>query len=584
MNRDQEAINIFKKLLEQKPKDVDVLKSLGKLARELGNYDESIDYYNKILEIDPKNVYALQKKAVTLVEQKKYNEAIELMTKVLEINPNSSLAQVDMGHTLICAGKPQEAIPYLQKALGLEPNNAYANYNLGTVYMRLHQAQDALPFLEKAVKILPYHLLFSANLGKCLKQLGRESEALAELNRAAEIVKSAGYTDNMSITHKKFVDNILKKDRQELLQKLVKLDQESKQLAETVKQLDQSNPEVKQIAEKMEDLKKNSTQVISKGYDNLVEGEKDQAKLASLEKEMAECNRQLEAMKALIAKLEQVQLKHEEALVNAGVYDKAEIKKAFDAFLDIPKLHNYSKTFYWCLLNYFTAYRSLSTGLVQGNVDFDESSKEILVVKGLKKAASVGVGIAKSIPFVGGILSGMEDIIDSIYSMKKERRLQHKINIITGIIIDNIQSEEDLSLILGKAAILITNAKKNAILHPKQPEGDLSKGLGWLSSKIGALVEKIQQGVQECAELYDTEEKKLALQDVTLLLSYLYKNYNSLNISKSLDEQFKAIVVDGSLDTFLIDAFNQNNEGSQQTMRSDIKESTNRQTSCCSIF
>ena len=195
-----------------------------------------------------------------------------------------------MGYALKCAGKPQEAIPYLQKALELNPNDAFANNNLGMTYRELNRAQEALPFLEKAVKILPYHLLFSVNLGKCLKDLGRESEALAELNKAAEIVKLEGYTDNMSIRNKKFVDNILKKDRQELLQKLVKLDQESKQLAETVKQLDQSNPEVKQIVEKMEDLKKNSTQVISKGYDNLVEGEKDQAKLASLEKEIVGSN------------------------------------------------------------------------------------------------------------------------------------------------------------------------------------------------------------------------------------------------------------------------------------------------------
>jgi hypothetical protein len=52
-------------------------------------------------------------------------------------------------------------------------------------------------------------------------------------------------------------------------------------------------------------------------------------------------------------------------LVKGGVYDRAKVKSGFEELTaDNEDLVKYAKIFYWTLLNYFAAYRSISTGLV----------------------------------------------------------------------------------------------------------------------------------------------------------------------------------------------------------------------------
>lgn len=40
-----------------------------------------------------------------------------------------------------------------------------------------------------------------------------------------------------------------------------------------------------------------------------------------------------------------------------------------------PLLYEYCTTFYWILLNYFDAYRNLSTGVIKGNIYNEKDDK-----------------------------------------------------------------------------------------------------------------------------------------------------------------------------------------------------------------
>ena len=72
-----------------------------------------------------------------------------------------------------------------------------------------------------------------------------------------------------------------------------------------------------------------------------------------------------------------------------------------------------------------------------------------------------------------------------------------------------------------------------------------------LYKKIYTVIRDVVQGNPNGLEIYNTPEKQAALQDVALLLAYLYKNYSLVSRTIPLDVQFWSIVVSGGLDSLL---------------------------------
>ncbi len=75
----------------------------------------------------------------------------------------------------------------------------------------------------------------------------------------------------------------------------------------------------------------------------------------------------------------------------------------------------YYKTFYWTLSNYFHAYRTADLGIVQTNNNFDKDFKGQLAEDGAKKLTNFALEAGKALPIVGGIISLLDDMVDSIF-------------------------------------------------------------------------------------------------------------------------------------------------------------------------
>jgi len=59
--RMEEALQIYSKLLEANPTDIETLLILGQISESLKKVDNAMVFYNKVLEIDPGNAYAIEK-------------------------------------------------------------------------------------------------------------------------------------------------------------------------------------------------------------------------------------------------------------------------------------------------------------------------------------------------------------------------------------------------------------------------------------------------------------------------------------------------------------------------------------------
>ena len=59
-------IELYNKLLETDPGNIDILIKIGNLYKAMGEIDSSIEYYKRALAIDPKNYSALNEQATRM--------------------------------------------------------------------------------------------------------------------------------------------------------------------------------------------------------------------------------------------------------------------------------------------------------------------------------------------------------------------------------------------------------------------------------------------------------------------------------------------------------------------------------------
>lgn len=109
-------------------------------------------------------------------------------------------------------------------------------------------------------------------------------------------------------------------------------------------------------------------------------------------------------------KQEQQEIK--QVMQDGGVYDMANIKRKFDLYKnEEPDLYDYSKAFYWTLLNYCDAMRIAETGVMQTDNEQGMSNGAKLGVK----AASAVLDLGSKIPIFGGIFSVINSAVEGIY-------------------------------------------------------------------------------------------------------------------------------------------------------------------------
>ena len=174
-------------------KDIDEnrLFNKGLALNHLNRDDEAISCYDKILEKNQMDAGALTQKGISLNNLGKYNEAISCFDKTLKIEPGDTVALSGKGNVLANLDKYEDAISYYDKALNMGPN-AYALYNKGLALFELGRYKDAIACYDEALEISPWYAPPWNNKGFTLISLGRIDEALSCLNHALEI--NPGYT------------------------------------------------------------------------------------------------------------------------------------------------------------------------------------------------------------------------------------------------------------------------------------------------------------------------------------------------------------------------------------------------------
>jgi len=417
---------------------------------------------------------------------------------------------------------------------------------------------QALASYAKALELSPSNSLYLSDRSKLHILMDRPDLAAKDIGEAQKSPSSGNKLLDMYTTHT--TKDILKLDSvQSEVKKLITSGELPKELEGVFSKMIQVITGISSRVSEHDDRLGSHDEKLSihdkKFEEQALELQQMKEMLASITQSHPALSAQGGITESISAKINELEAKVQAidtVLKDSGAADKAHIKQSFDAIAkENPELHAYLKTFYWTTVNLFGAYRYLSTGLIQSNLDSQTNTKEGLLVTGAKKLAAFGADIAKGIPIVGSVLGLLDSIIDDVYDAVKKNRSENKVNSINKIIESKFGLEDDISINIAKMALSMTEARKEVILHPSyEKKSILDKTTNWFESKLGAIKGKILPSV----ELHDKENKstELALKDVTLLIAYLCKNYEAIIATKdSFNEQITMIVYRGSLEELL---------------------------------
>jgi len=182
----------------------------GKIFYALNNTSKSENYLKKVIEQKPDEIDAYILLAAINVEQRYYSAAVSNYEKIIELNPNMDSAYFGLGSVYIKMMKWKDAIPYLEKAVQLNLDNNEAYFQIGNAYEALRDFAKAAKAYQNYINSGPekpetayYNLaICQVELTQFAEAIGSFQEALKEKpqdlminQKMAQACKSAGQYD-----------------------------------------------------------------------------------------------------------------------------------------------------------------------------------------------------------------------------------------------------------------------------------------------------------------------------------------------------------------------------------------------------
>ncbi|CAK77044.1 unnamed protein product (macronuclear) [Paramecium tetraurelia] len=149
--------------------EIEKLLNEGAVLKSLNKYQEAIECYDKVISINPKYYVSWNNKGTSLQSLKKFQDAIECFNQAISINPKYYVSWNNKGNALQNLTNYQEAIDCYEKAISINPKYDVAWNNMGNALSSLNKYQESIKCFDKAIFINPNNDLAWNNKGNQLQ-------------------------------------------------------------------------------------------------------------------------------------------------------------------------------------------------------------------------------------------------------------------------------------------------------------------------------------------------------------------------------------------------------------------------------
>ncbi|KAA1006533.1 tetratricopeptide repeat protein [Paraburkholderia panacisoli] len=182
-----EAEELYREILELKPRHFDALKLLGELALQTGRAQEGSELLRKALAVNAKQAPVHSNLAYALNELQRHGEALASADRALTLQPNFPDALNNRGNAQAALNRPLDALASFDRAIALVTEFAVAWNNRAGVLRDLGRADEALASCDRALALQPNYAAAWSNRGNALSDLNQPEEAERSYRRALEL-------------------------------------------------------------------------------------------------------------------------------------------------------------------------------------------------------------------------------------------------------------------------------------------------------------------------------------------------------------------------------------------------------------
>ena len=186
LGRSDDATRYMEQAKELYPNNAEVWSRLGNLAIQEHDANKVLDPLKKAVELDPTNPSTLYNLGWVYDQTGNVTQAISLYQRAIHASPLSFEAMNNLGLIYDRSGQPERAIELLRRAINTDPENEAGYYNLGNYYARQRDLKTALRNYDRVLEISPASAEAAVEKGRILIELGRPESAVETLNRALE--------------------------------------------------------------------------------------------------------------------------------------------------------------------------------------------------------------------------------------------------------------------------------------------------------------------------------------------------------------------------------------------------------------
>lgn len=185
--RAQEAIDLYRDIVEENPASLKAHNNLGVLFDELGQHEGALEHFEVALRLEPDNVEVLTNLGSTLTALARFEAAEVLLRRALRVAPDGLDARLSMGILSFRRGLYSQAESELSWVCARDPTNGPAFYYRAESLNRDGQFEEAGTVMALAAELMPLDPRPVYTLGHLYDRRSLHEEAAEMYRKAREL-------------------------------------------------------------------------------------------------------------------------------------------------------------------------------------------------------------------------------------------------------------------------------------------------------------------------------------------------------------------------------------------------------------
>lgn len=164
----ESALKLYKQLvtyIDDEQEKIEYYEIMGNIYTTYGEYIKAVNLYKKVLENNPSNIEVIKDLRKIYLKQKDTENVIYLSRRLIDLEPDNYLYYDEIVNLLFHVHSYQEALDYAFKALKIPAADIFAVKNqIAKIYLYTGRVQESIRLINETIIQDPANLLLSQTL------------------------------------------------------------------------------------------------------------------------------------------------------------------------------------------------------------------------------------------------------------------------------------------------------------------------------------------------------------------------------------------------------------------------------------